>query len=170
MSANIERRLSAFHSPEQRRALEKLLQPAIDGSITQTLTSAGLVITGAGGVNAKIGAADVYSIVDGILVKTAAGAALPVLTGLNQSAAVYNVYVYFVDGAGTITVLQGKEAAAIGNIQWPAFPSGKAALGFLLVTYASAFTGNTTPLDTATTVYINTTGDWYPSLNTDGTL
>lgn len=170
MSANIERRLSAFHDPQQRRSLEKLLQPAIDGSITQNLTSAGLVITGAGGVNAKIGATDVYSIVDGILVKTAAGAALPVLTGLNQSAAVYNVYVYFVDAAGVITVLQGLENAAISGVKWPAFPSGKAPLGFLLVTYASAFTGNTTPLDTATTVYLNPVGDWYPSLNTDGTL
>jgi hypothetical protein len=170
MSANIQRRLAAFHDANQKRSLEKLFQPAIDGSITQTLTSAGLAITGAGGTTAKIGATDVYAIVDGVLVKIAAATAMPALTGLNQSAGVYNVYVFFTDGAGNLSVKQGLEAAAIGNIKWPAFPSGLAPIGFLLVTYASAFTGGTTPLDTATTVYLNPVGDWYPSLMTDGTL
>lgn len=170
MSANIERRLAAFHDANQKRSLEKLFQPAIDGSITQALTSAGLVITGAGGTTAKIGAADCYAIADGVLTKIAAGTSMPALTGLNQSAGVYNVYVFFTDGAGNMSVKQGREAASIGNIQWPNFPSGLAPLGFLLVTYASAFTGGTTALDTATTVYISPTGDWFPSLNVDGTL
>lgn len=170
MSANIERRLASFSNPSHKRGLEKLFQPAIDGSLTQALNSAGLVITGAGGTTAKIGASDFYAIVDGKLVKIAASTSMPALTGLNQSAGVFNVYCFFVDVSGNVTVKQGRESAAIGTVQWPDFPSGQSLIGILLITYASAFTGGTTALDTATTVYLSPTGDLFPSLFTDGTL
>jgi len=43
-------------------------------------------------------------------------------------------------------------------------PEKKAIVGYLMITYASAFTGNTTALDTATTLYISPVGAFDPSI------
>ena len=54
--------------------------------------------------------------------------------------------------------------AAIANIKFPQVPENKAMLGFIIVTYASTFTGGSTALDTATTVYVNTIGAVEPNI------
>ena len=142
-------------------------QPIINGIIPQTnfvildssqvLTTAGLVINGAGNPTAKIGAADCYALTAGRLTKIAAGTAMPALVGVIP-ATQYNVFCFFVDSTGALTSVAGTPGATIGAVTFPQIPVGKAMLGFILVTYASTFTGGTTPLDTATTLYFSPTG------------
>jgi hypothetical protein len=43
-------------------------------------------------------------------------------------------------------------------------PEGKALVGYLIVTHASAFTGGTTALDAATTNYVSPVGPFDPSV------
>ena len=160
---NLERRLMGFNSPTQKRGLELTLGPVIDGSVSQNLVSGGLAIYAAGSTQAKT-TATVYSVVDGVLVLTAAYA-MPALTGFNVGAGKFGVCLFLVDQYGTISIAYSDgTAAAIGNIVFPVVPTGKACLGFILVTYVGAFTGGTTPLDTATTVYFNSVGDFNPGI------
>lgn len=144
--------------------LGKVINPLADRMSSQALNNAGLVINAGGATFPKIGATDFYALAGGVLVKVAAGTGLPALTGINVPAGNFNVACYYVDSAGTLTVLGGTPAATIGAIVWPQTPVKKAMIGFLLITYASAFTGGTTPLDTATTVYINMLGPCDPTV------
>ena len=143
--------------------LRQILLPAVDRLSSQPLTSAGLVITGAGGITAKIGAANFYAAVQGKLVEVAAGTSMPALTGFNFGAGHFNVACFYVDGAGVLTMLPGSQGATLGAVTLPVPPQNKALVGLLIVTYASAFTGGTTPLDTATTVYVSPLGGFDPS-------
>lgn len=147
--------LQGFGDIRQRQAIREPLKPAVDHMSTQPLTSSGLVISAGGATTAKIGAADCYNLVQGSLVKVAAGTVLPALTGITAAQNSFNVACFFVDAGGIVTVLGGTAATTIGKIGWPSFPTGKCMLGFLLITNTGGvFTGGTTALDTATTVYI----------------
>jgi uncharacterized membrane protein YfcA len=101
----------------------------------------------AGGVHGSLAAAD-----------------MPALTGLNISAGYYNVAVFYVNSAGTTSVKFGVQGSTAALVKFPTPPEGAACIGYLLITYASAFTGGTTALDTATTVYVNTVGPFDPSI------
>lgn len=147
-----------------RQAVRAPLEPLVDRSSTQPLRTAGLVIKTGGSALAKTGAADFYASVKGILVKIAASTDMPALTGLTITAASFNVACFFVDSAGTTTVAFGTENTALGTVVFPPFPLNKALIGFLIITYASTFTGGTTALDTATTVYINGQAGFDPSV------
>lgn len=162
----LERRFASIKDAWIKRSFELLFQSPLDGSVSQGITSAGLVITGAGGTTAKIGASDFYAVVDGQLVKIAAATAMPALTGLNIAQSQYNVIVFTVDAFGNVYALMGNAAAAIGGVQFPVVPTGQAMIGFLLITYAAGnFVGGTTPLDTATTLYFSPLGDLNPGLS-----
>lgn len=165
MRDTIIRFLSAIGSVKERKALLDVIQPIGDRLTSQPLTSAGLAIVGGGSTAAKIGATDFYAIVNGVLVKIAASTSLTALAG-TITATKYNVFCFFVDQGGTVTTLMGREGAAIGNIVFPEFPKNKALVGFLIVTYASTFTGGSTALDTATTVYVNPIGAFDPTVLT----
>lgn len=135
-------------------ALRTLFEPVYDRMSSVGVTISTPVISGAGSPTAKMGAADSYFVVQGIIVKIAASTALPVLTGCNAGANQFNVACFFVDVAGTMTMLPGTPGL-IGAVKFPQFPKGKALIAILLINNgASVFTGNTTNLDTATTVYI----------------
>lgn len=144
--------------------LQRALGPLADRYSSMALSSAGLVIKAGGGVLAKIGAADFYAVAGGVLVKIAASTDMPALTGNTIAANSFNVACFFVDSAGTATVAFGTASTTIGGIVWPQFPVKKALIGFLLITHSSTFTGNTTALDTATTVYFSPTGPFDPSV------
>ena len=79
------------------------------------------------------------------------------------TAAKYNVYCFFIDSASVVTVAQGPEGATLAAVKFPPFPVGKALVGYLVITYASTFTGNSTALDTATTVYVSPVGAFDPT-------
>lgn len=137
--------------------LQRIFNPLADRYSSLALNTAGLVINAGASPLAKIGAADCYLVVRGILVKIAAGTAMPALTGINAPAGGFNVAMFFVDSAGVVTVAGGAAGATLGAVQWPQFPVGKALIGFLIITNAGAFTGGTTALDGGTTIYISPT-------------
>jgi len=141
-----------------RIALRSIFKPVVDRYSSQSLTTAGLVISAGGATTAKTGASTFYAVANGILVSVAASTTLPALTGINAAAGGFNVACFFVNSAGTVTVAGGTGGATIGAVTWPQFPTGCAFMGALLITNASAFTGGTTPLDTATTVYMSPAG------------
>lgn len=164
MFDTITRYLEGITNVLDRQSLRAVIVPVADRVSSAAINEAGIAISSGGATTAKIGASDFYAVANGVLVKIAAGTALPALTGLNISAGAFNVFCFFVDQGGTATVLMGTEGASLAAIKWPQFPQSKAFIGALVVTYASAFTGGTTPLDTATTAYLSTNGAFDPTV------
>lgn len=154
----LARWLESIAAQKDQWALKKVIEPLFDRMTATTLNTAGIVISAGGSTTAKSGAADCYYIANGVICKITAATTLPALTGLNITAAKFNVVCFFGDSGGALTAAMGTEGAAIGNVVFPQFPKNKALIGFLLITYASTFTGGTTPLDTATTVYFSPAG------------
>lgn len=160
---NLERWLKAFKDIRQEYGLRFLMGPMIDGSVSQNLVSGALAIVGAGSALAKT-TATIYAAVDGTLVTIAAGN-MPALTGFNVGAGKYGVCLFLTDNAGNLSTLYSDgTAASLGAIVFPAIPTGRACIGFIIVTGAGAFTGGTTALDAVTTVYVNTVGDLNPGI------
>jgi hypothetical protein len=158
------RYLQGLSNVKDSYALQRVLAPLADRYSSMPLTTAGLVIKAGGGVLAKTGAAAFYGVAAGALVTIAGGTDMPALTGINIGAGAYNVACFFIDSASVVTVLPGTQGATLGAVGWPQFPQKKALVGFLIITYASAFTGNTTALDTATTVYVSPVGPFDPTV------
>lgn len=164
MKDTITRYLKTLASQPGERSLLTVLKAIGDRMSSQPIRTAGLVIKAGASALAKIGSADYYATVNGKLVKIAASTDMPALTGLTITANSFNVACFFVDSAGTVTASFGTEATAIANITWPEFPENKALVGILLITHSSTFTGGTTALDTATTVYISPVGAFDPTI------
>jgi hypothetical protein len=164
MQDTMTRNLVGITEVRFRNALRRILRPLCDRYSSQPLTSAGLVINAGGAAFAKIGAADFYACVQGVLVKIAAGTALPALTGISAPAGGFNVAMFFVDTAGVLTVAGGTPAATLGGVVFPQPPDQKALIGFLIITGAGVFTGGTTALDAGTTVYISPAGPFDPTV------
>lgn len=165
MQDTISRYLQNIGSGNDREVLRTLLGAIGDRLSSQIFTTGGLAIKAGGSALAKT-VNTVYYMADGVYGALSA-ADMPALTGLSIGAGKYNVAVFYVDSAGATSVAFGTEGATAGAVKFPATPTGKAIIGFLMITYASAFTGGTTPLDTATTVYVNTVGAFDPSILTD---
>ena len=147
-----------------RTAIRRVTEPVGDRMSSQALATAGLVIS-ATTTKAKIGSTDFYGIANGQLVTIANGTDMPALVG-TITAASYNVFCFFVDAASAVTVAMGTESTTLAGIVFPQFPKNKALVGFLIVTYASTFTGGSTALNTATTVYVSPIGAFDPTVLT----
>jgi hypothetical protein len=163
MLDTMKRYLAGIASERDRRNIRASIEPTIDRMSSQPLTSAGLAISSGGAATAKTGASDFYATANGVLVKIAASTTMPALVG-TITAAKFNVFCFFVDAAAVVTVGIGTEGATLGAVKFPQLPKNKALVGFLIVTYASTFTGGTTPLDTATTVYVSPLGAFDPTI------
>lgn len=163
MLDTMTRYLTGFTDAATKRAARSVLKPLVDRMSSQPLNSAGLVISAGGATVPKIGAANFYASAGGVLVMIAAGTALPALTGCNAAAGQTTVAVYTVNNAGVVTMSPGTPGAALGNVVFPQPLDGQAMIGFLIITYASAFTGGITALDTATTVYVSPLGPFDPT-------
>jgi len=164
MQFSIQQALASIGSGTDRTVLQKILEYLADTANTVALASAGLAINAGGATFAKIGATPFIATALGRYVSIAAGTAMPALTGLTITANRFNVACFFVNQAGTVSVRFGTEGATAGAVVFPDFPLGQALVGFLLITHSSTFTGGTTPLDTATTVYVSPLGSFDPSL------
>jgi hypothetical protein len=164
MLDTMTRYLTGITNGLYQRAVRSVMKPLVDRFSSQPLTLAGLVINAAGATFAKIGAANFYAAASGVMVEIAAGTAMPALTGINIAAGSYNVACFFVNSAGVVTVGGGTPATTLGGVLFPQIPDGNAMLGFLIITNAAAFTGGTTPLDTATTVYVSPLGPFDPTV------
>lgn len=163
MLNTVSQYLAGMAAERDRKALRPILNAIADRMASQALTSAGLVIS-ATTTLAKTGAAIFYAVADGKHVSIAAGTDMPALTGLNITAGKFNVAVFYIDSAGTVTVGFGTEGASAAAVKFPQTPEKKAIVGYLMITYASAFTGGTTVLSTATTLYISPVGAFDPSI------
>lgn len=166
MRDTIVRFLEGVASERDRRNIRACMEPIGDRMSSQPLSSAGLVIKAGGSTLAKIGASDFYAVANGKLVKIAASTDMPALTGITIAANTFNVVCFFVDAAGVVTAAQGTQGSTLGNVVFPQFTKNKALVGFLIITYNSTFTGGTTPLDTATTVYVSPLGASNPTILT----
>ena len=164
MIDTMTRFLAGVNPPATSFFLRKIIEPLVDRCSTHPLISANLVITGAGGTAAKIGATDFYASCGGILVKIAAGTVMPALTGINIAANAFNVVSFFVDSVGVVTLGSGTAGPTLARVVLQAPPLRKATVGLLIITSASPFVGGTTALDTATTVYISPTGAFDPTV------
>jgi hypothetical protein len=168
MLDTIRRYLNTISEVRHRAAISAVVEPIGDRISTQTLTSAGLVIKAGGGVLAKAGAA-FYALVQGKLVTKAINTDMAALVG-TVTADAFNVYAFFMDGAGTLTTAMGVEGVALANVVFPPIPAGKAMVGFIIInpTGTGNFVGGTTPLDDVTvvpnTVYVNTIGAVDPTV------
>lgn len=147
-----------------RWALFNILIPMGDRMSSQATSSAGLVIKTGGSALAKTGSAVTTLVANGIPVSIAGSTDMPALTGIDITAAYYRIVCFFIDSAAVVTVAAGKEGSTMAAAKFPPFPQGKALVGYLTINYASAFTGGTTPLDTATTLYSSPTGAFDPSI------
>ena len=119
----------------------------------QALTSAGLVITGAGGTTAKFGASIWYALAGGQLVTKAAAAATAALSGTVANAT-FNVFCYYCDSSGVITTAMGVAGTTLALVEFPVAPANKALAGFVIInpTGTGPFVGGTTAIDDATVV------------------
>ena len=163
MTDTVRKWCSVFGDTRHRESLRTMLEAMADRLSNQSLGSAGLAIKTGGSALAKTGASDYYACINGTIVKVNASTDMPALAG-TITAASFNLFCFFIDSAGTVTVAMGTEATTIGAVKWPPFPTNKALIGHLLVTHSSTFTGGTTALDTATTVYSNCVGAFDPSI------
>lgn len=163
MLNTVAQQIAALAADGDRKALRPIINALADRMSSQALTSAGLVISTTTTL-AKTGASIFYGVADGKHVSIAAGTDMPALTGLNITAAKFNVAVFYIDSAGTVTVGFGTEGATAAAVKFPQTPEKKAIVGYLMITYASAFVGGTTVLSTATTLYISPVGAFDPSI------
>lgn len=166
MLDTINRYLDGIAANKDQRSVDFIVSPIGDRMSSQPLSSAGLVIKAGGSTLAKTGSADFYATANGVLVKIAASTDMPALTNINFGAGKFQVACFFIDAGGTVTAAGGTQGATLGAVVFPQFPKNKALVGFLIMTYASAFTGGTTPLDTATTVYVSPLGAFDPTILT----
>ena len=163
MPTYVNQQLAGVASQSDQKALLPLLSALADRMSSQATSTAGLVIKAGGGVLAKIGSVAFAGVASGVPVAIAAATDMPALTG-TITANKFNVYCFFVDSASVVTVAQGTEGATLAAVKFPPFPVGKALVGYLVVTHSSTFTGNSTALDTATTVYASPVGAFDPTL------
>ena len=76
----------------------------------------------------------------------------------------FNVVFFFVTAAGVVSALFGTQGATLGAVTMPNSPLGQALVGILVITHSATFTGGTTALDVATTVFLSPIGSVDPSL------
>ena len=163
MPTYVNQQIAAMDSQNDQAALRPLLNALADRMSSQATSTAGLVIKAGGGVLAKIGSVAFAGVANGVPVAIAAATDMPALTG-TITANKFNVYCFFIDSASVVTVARGTEGATLAAVVFPPFPVGKALVGYLVVTHSSTFTGNSTALDTATTVYVSPVGAFDPTL------
>lgn len=172
--ATLTRWLQNISNSEWQWSIRKMLLPVWDRHTSGPLSGAGLVISGGGGTVPKTGAADFYAIANGVLQKITAATSMPALVGTVVNAT-FNVFCFFVDSGGNVTVAMGNAGTTLALIQFPQFPTGKALVGFIIInpTGTGNFVGGTTALDDGTvvpnTVYVSPQRSFDPWLFTGPT-
>jgi hypothetical protein len=168
MQDNLQRYLNSLTNPRDQVTLRTILQPVYDRFSSQCFSSAGLAIKTAGSAIVKAGSA-FYGIANGVLVNKASSTDMAALSG-TVTAAKFNVFVFYIDSAGTLSSAMGTEGATLGAVVFPALPQKTAVIGFVVInpTGTGNFVGGTTALDDATVVpnavYVNVDGPFDPTM------
>jgi F420-0:gamma-glutamyl ligase-like protein len=164
MQDTITQHLAGLPGETARKAVRVPMKAIGDRMSTQATSTAGLLITAtSGNYVAKIGSVAFAGVVQGVPVAIAAGTDMPTLVG-TITAGSYNIFCFFIDQSSTVTVAMGIEGTTLAKAKFPPFPEGKALVGYIIVTYASTFTGGSTALNTATTVYVSPVGAFDPTI------
>ena len=164
MNDTLTRYLAGIASERDRAALRAVLAPVMDRMSCQSHSSAGLEITAGGGTTAQIGSTSTWhGVVQGVSRTIAAGTDMPALSG-TITADSFNVFCFYIDRDGTRTAEMGTEGTTRALLKFPVPPEGKTMIGYIVVTHSATFTGGTTALDTATTLYVNVLGAFDPSV------
>ena len=174
MLGTIAQWLAGVNDVRTRRNLQQVLNPIGDRLSTHCLTSAGLAIKAGGSAVVKAGSA-FYASAQGVLVTKAANTDMAALSGTVTNA-MFNVYAFYIDSAGTLTSAMGTEGATLAAVVMPPVPVGKATIGFVVInpTGTGNVVGGTTPLDDATVVpnaaYVNLVAGFDPTVILGATL
>jgi hypothetical protein len=112
-----------------------------------------------------------FFLVKGVLVKVAAAAAMPVLTGISIPNGSKQIVGFTITGDGTLARIDGNVSTTVAGLQFPVPPNDNSVvIGYLIIENGtgSTFTGNTTALDAGslTVTYVNETDAFYPVNNT----
>ena len=154
-----------FNRWAERKQQEILLNTfgeIADALSCQMFTSAGLAIKAGGSALAKAATA-CRGIVKGVPVLIAANTDMAALSGV-VSNATFNVFVFDINSAGTLTTTMGTAGASYAAVKFPPKKKEQTRIGFVVInpTGTGNFTGGTTPLDDATVVpnavYVNLMG------------
>jgi len=124
------------------RLAQKELHACLDGVYARMSNqiisgSPGLVQKADNSAVCKAGSAFV-AVVNGKLVAKAADTDMAALSGTITAAGYYNVYCFFMDDAGTLTTLMGKESTTLANVKFPLIPNNKVMVGGVLIKSAAA--------------------------------
>jgi hypothetical protein len=163
MNDTLTRYLESVQSATTRENLRVPLEAIVDRLSSQATSTAGLVIKSGGSTLAKTGSTAFAGVANGVPVAIAASTDMPALVG-TIAAGSYGIFCFFIDSASTVTVALGATGTTLAKAKFPPFPKQKCLVGYLVVTYASTFTGGTTALDTATTVYVSPVGAFDPTV------
>lgn len=168
MQDTITRYVSAVRDALTRATLQPVLNAMADQFSSAALASAGLGIS-VDTFTAKIGATDFYAITQGRLVKIAAATAMPTLPATFTVAnALFNVVVFTVNAAGTVSANIGTPAATLGGVVFPPEQYLSATVGFIILNpTVGTFTGGSTALSgtSANAVYVSPVGAWEATIN-----
>lgn len=141
------------------RAILTKIQTAMT---TLLLTTGGLAIKAGGSALAKTVNTIKFAIGGNLYSKAAADCAALAGTVTNAK---FNVYVFYVDTAGTMSTSMGTEGTTLADVVFPAYDkTTKCMIGFVIInpTGTGNFVGGTTVLDDATVVpnaaYVDTVG------------
>lgn len=164
--------LNQISDTAARSALLNILVPVSNRFRSCMLSTAGLVIkAGSSALVKTTNSVVVHYIAEGVKGRIAGATDMPALVG-SVTNALFNVFVFSVDKAGTVTVQMGTEGATEAAIKWPKLDPRKAVVGFIVVnpTGTGPFIGGTTALDDATVVpnvaYVSPVGAFDPQIVT----
>lgn len=159
---NLSQRVNQMSDHRDARNMYLLLEPLFLRLRSFAASSAGLVIS-ATTTKVKTGASVFHYVANGVIGRIAAGTDMPVLVGTVTNA-LFNIFVFTVDKAGTTYTQMGTEAATEAAVRFPALAQDRAIIGWIIVnpTGTGNFVGGTTALGDVTvvpnTVYISPIG------------
>jgi len=161
-------RTKSFKFPNTSQELEDPFDK-LQRAVTNYVLNTGALAIKAGSSALAKTVNTVYFLIDGSLFSKGA-ADMAALSG-TVTADKFNVFVFTVDSAGTLSSHMGTEGSTLGGVVFPEIPEGEAVIGFVIVnpTGTGDFVGGTTELDDATVVpnavYINTPFPFLPELS-----
>lgn len=180
MSESIKQRVNSWSLSAGEELSYQLMLQSIQTDLTylrdrlvnQNVSTGGLAIKSGGSALVKAATA-FYSIAGGLAVAKTANTDMAALSG-SVTTALFNVYVFYVSSAGTLTSAMGTEGATLAAVVFPTPPVNVATIGFVIInpTGTGSFVGGTTALDDGTVIpgalYVNITGpfDVITALNT----
>lgn len=158
MLDTITRYLAGMAAVPDRQAVLDVVGPIGQRLSSLAVQSAGLEITGGSGTTAQIGSGSTFKgFVQKKFVTVAAGTDMPALVG-TITANSFNYFQFTIDADETVSVAMGIESTTDGGARAPVIPVDETLIGLILVTHSSTFTGGSTALDAATTIYMSPVG------------